>query len=105
MADPSKRIPSSEGLELLKKWRRDNSVVLFETFKPETKQRREFLVTIANILEGIQSTSLELRTIDLPLKAFAIDLTHSDFFMESCTLRTVAFNGDEAVFSLSSGQN
>lgn len=101
MADPRIRISSREGLQLLRKWHSDNSVVLLETFKPSTRQRREFLVTIANIFEGSHSTSLEVRTTDLPLEAFAIDLTHSEFFMDSETLRTVAGNGDETTFSLS----
>jgi len=101
MAKPRIPISSSEALQLLRKWHKDNSVVLLETFKPSTRQRREFLVTIANMFEGSQSTSLEVRTIDLPLEAYAIDLAHSEFFMESETLRTVAFNSDETAFSLS----
>jgi hypothetical protein len=99
MADPRAPISSAEGLHVLRKWRNDESVVLLETFKPSTRQRREFLVMIANIFEGSHSIVLELRTIDLPREAFAIDLTHSEFFMEVETLRTIAFNGDETAFS------
>jgi hypothetical protein len=101
MADPRVPISSGEGLQLLRKWHSDSSVVLLETFKPSTRQRREFLVTIINIFEGSHSTSLQLSTTDLPLKAIAIDLTHSKFFMESDSLHTVAGNGDETAFSLS----
>lgn len=101
MADPRVPISSGEGLQLLRKWHSDNSVVLLETFKPSTRQRQEFLVTIANIFEGSHSTSLEVRTTDLPLEAFAIDLTHSELFIEFETLRSIAFNGDETAFSLS----
>lgn len=96
-------ISSRDGLRLLKKWHSDNSVVLLETFTPSAKQRREFLVTIASILEGNQSTVLEARTIDRPRFSFAIDLTNSDFFLEDTILRTVAANGDEIAFSLSTG--
>lgn len=101
MADSRVPISSVEGLRLLRKWRKDNSVVLLETFTPSSKQRREFLVTIINMLEGIQSSVIELKTIDLPFKAFAIDLAQSEFFMEGETLLTVAWNGDETAFSLS----
>ena len=99
MANPRVPISSAEGLRLLRKWRSDDAVVLLESFKPSTRQRREFLVMIANIFEGSHSTSLEVRTTDLPLEAFAIDLTHSEFFMEVETLRTIDFNGDETAFS------
>jgi hypothetical protein len=51
MADPRVPISSAEGLHVLRKWRNDESVVLLETFKPSTRQRREFLVMIANIFE------------------------------------------------------
>ena len=104
-ANDRRPIPSGEGSQLLRNWRKDNSVLLLETFIPSTRQRREFLVRITNIFEGTQEFVLEVKTVDLPAQAFNINLTQSDFFMESKALHTVAVNGDEIAFSLSENIN
>ncbi len=66
MADPRVPISSGEGLQLLRKWQSDNAGVLLETFKPSTRQRREFLVTIANIFEGSHNLGQSVDIIPRP---------------------------------------
>jgi hypothetical protein len=105
MADSMKPISSAEGLSILRSWHNRSARLLLETFKSETRQRREWWVTIASILEGSQSTTVSLSTTDSPSRSFKIELIDSAFFEERVSskwpliLRTLAPNGDEIIFS------
>jgi hypothetical protein len=104
MTNSTKRISSEEAFEIFKAWQNDKALLLYETFRSDTRQRREFFVRIN--FTSLGNTGIDVITTDLPVLEFFIGFGRDkvEFRTEEtarwrCTVRALFPSGNEVSFS------
>jgi hypothetical protein len=102
MTNSKKLISSDEAFEIFKTWERASALLLYETFRLDTRQRRDFFVRIN--FTSLGNIGIDVVTIDPPVLEFFVKLDKAEFFLEEtdrwpCIVRAVFASGNEIVLS------